>query len=119
MLPELANGLGGSLEDFLVEQPFLEAEAFDTLFPIGGFFLQQLVERAAGGTGAMVIEGRSASLPAVACGESAQAMKGTAEHGRGFGEAARGRELEPSGEELVVGSGFIGLERPQWLRVES
>ena len=34
VLLELANGLGGNLQYFLVEQPFLDAEALGPRFPI-------------------------------------------------------------------------------------
>jgi hypothetical protein len=34
VLLDLANDVGGGLQHFLVEQPFLDAEALDRLFPI-------------------------------------------------------------------------------------
>jgi len=78
-----------------------------------------LVEREAGGSGTMVLKCSGASFPVVTRAELAQAMKGTTERGGGFAEVARGGDLEPGGEELVVGGGLVGLQRPERLRVES
>jgi len=74
-----------------------------------------LVEREAGGTGAMVFKRSGASFPVVARRKLAQAIKGTTERGGGFTEVARRGELEPGGKELVIGGGLVGLEGPDGL----
>lgn len=115
----MANGLGGGFQHVLVELPLLKAEALGAFFPIGGFVAHKLVEREAGGIGAVVVKRSGASFPIVTRRKLAQAMKGITNRDGSFAEAARDGELEPGDEDLVVGRGLVRLEGPGVLRVES
>ena len=48
------------LQNFFVEGPFLEAELFGAFFPVQSLLLKQLIQRAAAGVGAVVVEGGGA-----------------------------------------------------------
>jgi hypothetical protein len=114
MFFELAQGAEGGLEHLLVKEPFLETETAGTFFPIDGLIAKELSEGLAGGVGAMVVEGGGAGFPAVAGEEAAEAVRGTAEGGRGG--LARGPwdgQLQPGGKELVIGARFVGLAGPE------
>ena len=103
----------GGLQHFFVEGPFLEAKLFGASFPVQGLLLKQLIQRAAAGVGAVVVEGGGAGSPVVAGGEPAQAVNGTAEGGGGPGESSRGWKFESASEKLVISGGFVGLAMPE------
>jgi hypothetical protein len=106
------NDFERRFEHLFVEQPFLEAEALGAVLPIRSFAAEKLVESLAGGGGAMVVKGGGAGLPIVTRREPAEAVKGEAEGGCGFAQAARGGELQPVREGLIVGRGLVWLARP-------
>ena len=101
------------MQHFLVELPFLDSEELNAFLQIRGLAARQLLEGEAGGAGQIMVKRRRAGLPAVTDGEPAQTRQGTGKRGGGFGEVARGGELQPGGEEQVVGVRLLRLKGPQ------
>jgi hypothetical protein len=89
MLLKFVKDIGHSLQDFLVKQPFLEAETFGATSEILSFLEEEFVEDDAAGAGAVFIECGGTILPLMPPGEAAQAMNTRPERGGGFGKVAR------------------------------